>query len=318
MNYYFGQQHATTISFFDQLSNDGWYHTVSMHDSPHYQFVSGNVELYKQYLENSWNFYNISKDKIPDKINQFQALIQEMTRNNINIPPIKVVERFDGKKIIYDGNHRVSIHLFYDAQIKIDQIDLKDYVFQIVKVDDAFYGTKNGGIPYQSINFQGHAILKGRRNDIEERMSLIKGEDLIGKSVVDFGCNLGMSLLPVFDRGITDALGIEVNKKIITGAIRLNVLFALPIRYLCHDLSLPLYLNKKYHTGFVFSVDQHVKNNAMLANNIKNNVSDVVYFETHQNRNIPIEIKEIFNEVEFISSTSDNRHLYRCNMKNEK
>jgi hypothetical protein len=56
----------------------------------------------------------------------------------------------------------------------------------------------------------------------------------------------------------------------------------------------------------------------MLANNIKNNVSDVVYFETHQNRNIPIEIKEIFNEVEFISSTSDNRHLYRCNMKNEK
>jgi 2-polyprenyl-3-methyl-5-hydroxy-6-metoxy-1,4-benzoquinol methylase len=317
MNYYFGQQHVGTSDFFDQLSDSGWYHTVPMHNSPHYQFVSGNVELYKQYLENSWNFYNISKDKIPDKIDQFQTLIHDMVTNQAEVPPIKIVERFDGKKIIYDGNHRVSIHLFHNTKLKIDQISLEDYVYQIVKIDDAFYGTKNGGIPYQSINFQGHNILKGRRNDIEERISLIKDIDLQGKSVVDFGCNLGMSLLPIFDRGATDALGVEVNKKIVTGAIRLNVLFALPIRYHCHNLALPLQLDKKYHTGFVFSVDQHVKNNSALASNIKNNVSDVVYFETHQNSSIPLEIKEIFDQIDLISSTKDNRHLYRCTIKND-
>jgi 2-polyprenyl-3-methyl-5-hydroxy-6-metoxy-1,4-benzoquinol methylase len=317
MNYYFGQQHVTTASFFNQLSDNGWYHTVSMHDSPHYKFVSGNVELYKQYLENSWNFYSISKDKIPDKINQFRDLIHNMIDNHIDVPPIKVVERFDGKKIIYDGNHRVSIHLFYNTEHKIDQVSLEDYVYQIVKIDDAFYGTKNGGIPYQAINFQGRNILKGRRNDIEERISLIKDIDLLGKSVIDFGCNLGMSLLPIFDRGATDALGVEINKKIITGAIRLNVLFALPIQYHCHNLALPLHLDKKYHTGFVFSIDQHVKNNAVLANNIKNNVSDVVYFETHQNSSIPTEIKEIFDQIDLISKTTDNRHLYRCNIKND-
>jgi 2-polyprenyl-3-methyl-5-hydroxy-6-metoxy-1,4-benzoquinol methylase len=288
-----------------------------MHNSPHYQFVSGNVELYKQYLENSWNFYNISKDKIPDKINQFRTLIYDMVTDHVDVPPIKIVERFDGKKIIYDGNHRVSIHLFHNTKLKIDQINLEDYVYQIVKIDDVFYGTKNGGVPYQSINFQGHNILKGRRNDIEERISLIKDIDLQGKSVVDFGCNLGMSLLPIFDRGATDALGVEVNKKIITGAIRLNVLFALPIKYHCHDLALPLHIDKKYHTGFVFSVDQHVKNNAALANNIKNNVSDVVYFETHQNGSIPLEIKEIFDQIDLISSTKDNRYLYRCTIKND-
>jgi hypothetical protein len=288
-----------------------------MNDSPHYQFVSGNVEPYKEYLENSWNFYGISKSGIPDKISKFQQLINSMVVDKVDVPPVKLVERFDGKNIVYDGNHRISICLYHNTPIKIEKISIEDYVSQIVKVDDAFYGTKHRGIPYQSINFQGRNILKGRRNDIEERISLIKDIDLLGRSVIDFGCNLGMSLLPIFDRGATDALGVEINKKIITGAIRLNVLFALPIQYHCYNLALPLHLDKKYHTGFVFSIDQHVKNNAVLAKNIKNNVSDVVYFETHQNSSIPIEIKEIFNEIDLISKTTDNRHLYRCKIKND-
>jgi len=32
---------------------------------------------------------------------------------------------------------------------------------------------------------------------------------------------------------------------------------------------------------------------------------------------MPLEIKEIFDQIDLISSTTDNRHLYRCKIKND-
>jgi 2-polyprenyl-3-methyl-5-hydroxy-6-metoxy-1,4-benzoquinol methylase len=315
MNYFFGQQHIGTVNLFDNLSNTGWYHTVNMKDSPHYKFLCGNTDLYVEYLKNSWRYYNISENKIPEKIQKFKNLINDITSSRHMHTPVKLVETFDGRKIVYSGNHRVAIHLHSGAELKIENIDLKDYIADIVRIDDVFYGTKRLGMPYQTINFRGDTILTGRRNDIEDRISLIDNSDLVGKSVIDFGCNLGMSLLPIFDRGATEAIGIEINKKIISSAIKLNVLFGLPIRYICHDLAEPLLLDRKYHTGFVFSVDQHVKNNRILADNIKRSVSNTVYFETHQRKKMPVEMEELFNQIDQISTTKDGRVLYRCKLK---
>jgi 2-polyprenyl-3-methyl-5-hydroxy-6-metoxy-1,4-benzoquinol methylase len=315
MNYYFGQQHIGTTEMFDQLSASNWYHTVNIKDSPHHQFVSGNTEVYEKYLRNSWAYYKKSEKKIPQKIKNFKSLISEITKNRGNSSPIEIVERFDGKNIVHHGNHRMSICLYHNIEPNIRKIELDEYIKNLVVIDDEFYGTKHRGMPYQSIFYQGKRIIEGRRQDIEMRSLMIDKRDLLGKSVIDLGCNLGMSLLPIFDNGVTEALGIEINEKIITCAIRLNVLFGLPIRYKCHDLSQLLNIDRKYHTGFVFSIDQHVKNNRMLAKNIKNLVSDVVYFETHQKENIPEEISEIFDQIDYISETYNNRQLYRCFMK---
>ena len=63
---------------------------------------------------------------------------------------------------------------------------------------------------YQSIWFGGKEIVKGGRDDMRKRMSLIRKEDIKGKTVVDIGCNLGAASFWAIENGAKGCAGIDV------------------------------------------------------------------------------------------------------------
>lgn len=108
---------------------------------------------------------------------------------------------------------------------------------------------------------------------------------------------------------------IDVDKGLLTSAIRLNNIYESKSKFLYHNLKKKLKLLKKYDTGFVFAVDKHIKDNVLLAKNIKNNIKQVIYFETHSKSEIPKEILWITEDPVLLNVTQDFRKLYRLKIK---
>ena len=95
-------------------------------------------------------------------------------------------------------------------------------------------------------------------------------------------------------------------------ALQLNSLFALPCYFETANFA-RVVKTPKCDTGFVFSVDQHIKNDKMLAENIKRNIKSVVYFECHSKAEMPDKVKKIFSSVKLVGFTRmGNRKFYRC------
>ena len=60
---------------------------------------------------------------------------------------------------------------------------------------------------YQSIYFKGKKIVQGHRDNIKDRMNLIRKEDIKDKVVVDIGSNIGASSIWAVDNGAKKAIG---------------------------------------------------------------------------------------------------------------
>lgn len=173
---------------------------------------------------------------------------------------------------------------------------------------------KKKWMDYQTICSNSHTMYKGQR-DIYERLNLIYKEDLQGKSIIDFGCNIGMNCQIAIELGAIKATGVDVYSHLIEVANKVNTLYGNDCSFIQADLAKPVKLEKA-DTGFVFALNVHVNNDEMLAQNIKNNIKDVVYFETHTNkkfRNLPPKVEEIFKTVKLIGKThKEQRNFYRC------
>lgn len=307
MNYVFGQQHDRTLNFFKNHYIN-WC-DVNMLESPHYYFLKDNVEFYKMYLLSSWP--EKRHDYINEKILTYRSLLTDIHRNGLQ-HPIEFYTRYNGDKVIIHGNHRFSILKFLDLDIdkSLKEVSINDYILLILPKSLKF-GLNNGTVPYQSIYYKDNLIIEGRRNDIIERHNLIK-DYVEGKTVIDFGCNIGMSSFLALWSGANNVFGIDVYKSFVNSAIRMGVAFNCESSsFAVYDLSLPLKLPNTYDVGFCFSVDKHIKNNNQLSENISKHVNEKLFFETHEYSEIPKEIVSKFNNIEFIDTTfSGKRKLY--------
>lgn len=194
------------------------------------------------------------------------------------------------------------------------EVPLHRYLTRKVIANDAeTFGTKKQGIPYQSIFYKGFEVMKGRRRDILHRMKLMDKKDIENKTVLDMGGNIGLSSFLAVDFGAKKTVGVDISPKITTAAIRLNVsLFGYPSYFTSRNVSKVAKIGR-FDTGFVFSLNAHVKNDKMLAANIKENIKHVVYFECHRGQDIPATIANIFRDVQFMGYNDNlRRKFYRC------
>lgn len=172
---------------------------------------------------------------------------------------------------------------------------------------------------YQSVWYKGEQIIKGTRDDMGKRMSLIRLDDIKDKVVVDIGCNLGAASFWAIENGAKKCVGFDVAKEGIELANKIAK--ELDVNCLFDIQDFGEIVEKKGDTAFCFAChDDITKENddkrKILLDNLKK--YDVIYFETHlkgtfPNWNIPKVIKEYFN-CEYLGETGEGslkRDFYR-------
>lgn len=299
--YYFGQ-HKPTTQYLGYECN--------VLDMPHYKFVGGDIESYKEYLKKSWGLKEF-ESKHQNKINEFKNLIKNIEKNGI-ITKTKITKSVDNRNIIIDGNHRTSIGTYYGLDIPTTEIDNISYIKKLVNdTSNHRFGSKEG-LPYQSIYFNKKEVVKGIREDVIERQEKIG--DLTDKTIIDFGCNFGSSSILSTEYGARKVIGLEYAPSIVQAACRINSILNKPVEFHCVNLSNTIVNFPKSDIGYVFSLDLHV-NNEFLIKNIKRNVSDIIFFECNTGKTIPLEIKKLFVDIEYLGENFGGRKFYKCYLK---
>lgn len=172
---------------------------------------------------------------------------------------------------------------------------------------------------YQSIWFGGEEIVKGSRDDMRKRMSLIRKEDIKDKVVVDIGCNTGAASFWAIENGAKECIGFDVAKEGIEFANLISKELNVNCSFEVQGFGEPV--EKKGDIAFCFAcVDDITKENDEIRKILRDNLKkyDVVYFETHlkgtfPNWDLPSIIREAFN-CEYLGETGEGnlkRDFYR-------
>lgn len=309
---YFGQQHVNTVDLFTQP-----YHTVPITELPHRKCLSGDEDVYRKYIRYSWDYYS-KENTVESRENQvenFRTLLSDIEKNGINTP-IRYMTRPDGKRIIFSGTHRSSIAHYLGIDVPAVEMSIKEFVLKNSQISAKFYGKELNRLPPQSIYQNGREIVSGRRKDIKSRLELVDETDLKDSRILDLGCKIGSSAFIAAEKGAKKVVGIDCDPILVTSAIRLNVVFALPCEFVQTDLSGEIEIEAKFDTCFCFSIDRDVDDDEQLAENVHNNVTGTLYFETHPNSTVPSEIKELSNTIEFKGHTGidNNRKLFKLSL----
>lgn len=244
----------------DKLGSD-W---LNIHDTPHYKHLLGGDDYY-DYLKLSWKG---RQDGIHDKIKEFNDLVANIKNHGIQLP-VQIVKRNNGDSLIFHGNHRYAIARHLGIECPTTEITQDEYIRFNIENQKYRFGTNAGGIPYQSVWYNGQCLVSGRRQDQVKRHRLILTEDLNGKRVYDFGCNIGASCVLAHESGAT-VEGWDL-PEFRTSAIRLAVLMNYDIQY-----RKP---RGEYDTLFLFSVHAHAE--------IPEIDAKVIYLETHEDGVLP-------------------------------
>lgn len=171
---------------------------------------------------------------------------------------------------------------------------------------------------YQSIFFEGEEIVRGvNRQDISSRIDAIHSEDIIGKRVLDLGCNHGHTAMMVAERGATQVVGLDVRLDLIAYARWAAGLLELPCDFIQHDLSAP-YENGLFDTILCLAIYDAVLITKLLET-IESAAPSVVYFEGHRKGNMPEqEYRALYKSflghfihLEMVYS-APMRYMYRC------
>lgn len=302
MELYFGQQHPYNIEYF----GNNWLRPY-ITDTPCYKYVSGDKKEYYNYIDLSWRIFQYSPEKFDRKIKQridkFENLIEDITHNGTIHTPVQIIQGFDGKTLIADGNHRAAIGMYTGIQVPVVEIDPIDRLHELTINQNLRYGSNEKGIPYQSIMYKNEVLVEGRRNDIEERFSLIDLNDIKNRKIVDFGSNLGANLFKSIEEGATSVLGLEVEDRIALSAVRIATILGYCAPTKIENLATHIEYKDSYDTGFCFSINRHVKNDSILAENIAKSNITTLYFEAHDLTDVPKEIIRKFEQCEHIGNT---------------
>jgi len=176
---------------------------------------------------------------------------------------------------------------------------------------------------YQSVWYKGQEIVKGTRDNMFKRMSLIDLKDIKDKVIVDIGCNLGAASFWAIENGAKQCKGFDVAKE----GIELANTIAKELKVNCefgvedYGKSQP----KLGDTAFCFAcVDDITKENDEKRRILRDNLLnyEVIYFETHlkntfPNWNLPTIIRDAFN-CEYLGETGEGsfkRDFYKLTKK---
>ncbi len=336
----FGQPHILTQSFL--LQRFGQFHSVELHDLPHYSFLRDNLEspfedhAYAEYLACSWSYYRGPEGNTPEerrrRIFQYLQLYNDIDSRRHNSgdaidEPLTLCRRPDGRTVIVDGNHRATIAHYLRLDVPVRFVDLGTQLARVVAVPDEYYGTARLARPYQSVFHRGTELVFGRRRDLQTRMDLVFSGDLVNKVVLDLGCNLGTNCYLAAERGAAAAIGIEKLPAVASAAVRLNAYLAAPCYFIAHDLDQELEVVPQADTVFCFSLLAHLASASALLKTISRSGCSVVYFEGHAAstaNDYECFLKaDLFSGVELIGHTHDGVHtvrktrpLFRCIVKN--
>jgi len=331
----FGQQHYGTQNFF--IKRYGQCHSIGIDNIPHYLFLENDMlnisteNIYTDYLKCSWEYLyknKKTKEEMAEKASNFidlyhKAEKSDMLRDKLFSPPVVICPRPDGKLILVDGNHRAAIAYKLGFDLKVYYANPNKYLFKTSLVPDEFYGSKRLSMPYQSLFDGERELVRGRRPDIYERIRSIDKRDIEGKSVLEFGCNIGSNCFVAAKFGAKSLVGIDYSPKIISAAIRINTYFATPTTFLVHDLNYPLHDIEPADTVFCFSVINHLQNKHVLAETLLKTTKNVLYFEGHSktrledysyllNSNNFASIEHIGDMRDGIHNDKRRRPLFRC------
>lgn len=263
---------------------------LNIHDTPHYRHLLGGDDYY-DYLKLSWKG---RQDGIHDKIKEFNDLVADIKNHGIQ-SPVQIVKRNNGDSLIFHGNHRYAIARYLGIECPTTEISQEEYIRFNIKNEKCQFGTNPSGIAYQSVWFNGECVVPGRRQDQDQRHRLISPEDLNGKRVYDFGCNIGASCVLAHEAGAT-VEGWDL-PEFRTSAIRLAVLMNYDIRY-----QKP---KGFYDTLFLFSVTRKAP--------IPNIKAKVIYIELNKDDSLP----PCFNGAEYLGVVGKRWKMYRYdNSKN--
>lgn len=242
---------------------------LNIYDTPHYKHLLGGDDYYN-YLKLSWRG---KQDKLHDKIQKFENLLIDIRKNGIK-EPIEIITRMNGDEMVFHGNHRYAIARYLDIEFKVKEISIDEYINFNIYNKKSRFGTNDNGTPYQSLFYKGKCLIEGRRKDQIDRNDLILKEDLIGKRVYDFGCNIGSSSILAHESGaIVEGWDFPEFR---TTAIRLALLMNYDIKYKS--------ASGEYDTLFLFSVHAHA--------DIPDIKSKVIYIETHEDGILPDRFKK--------------------------
>ncbi len=172
---------------------------------------------------------------------------------------------------------------------------------------------------YQSIWFGGEQIVKGGRDDMRKRMSLIRKEDIKGRVVVDIGCNLGAASFWAIENGAKACIGIDVVKEGIELANKIAEELKVNCQFSVASFDVPQVKNGDIAFCFACHDDiakEDPKRQQVLLDNLKK--YPVIYFETHlkdsfDNWDMPKLIKDNF-KCEYLGETGEGvlkRDFYR-------
>lgn len=326
----FGQQHYGTRDFFTNLH--GQCHTIPLSQFPHYLFIDQHrhepheKHIYSEYLEASWG--TIKKDtNTPEarrkKIDEFLELYDSLKEKKKFFHPIIVCPRPDGKLILVHGNHRASIAKKLGMDIKAVFMSPPKHLRKISLVAEEFYGSARLKMPYQSIFDGDTKLVEGRRPDILERLKMLNREDVVGKTILDLGCNIGNNCIVATQLGAAKAVGVDYSPRLISVAIRLNSYFSLPCDFMVHDLNSRLTGVEPADTVFCFSLAKHLERPLALYESIMDLTKSVLYFEGHAFTD-QVDYQALLNKDNFasidlvgytrnrIDNKKRNRPLFRC------
>src|SRR5690606_7374337 len=131
---------------------------------------------------------------------KFNKLLLDI-KNNGQKNPFEIVERFDGKKLVFHGNHRYACSLFLGREPLVNKISIEDFLIFNTRLSDLRFSSDKNGLPYQTIFYKREPLIIGRRKDQIERHNMIDQSDIVGKRIFDFGCNIGTSCILAHESG---------------------------------------------------------------------------------------------------------------------
>ena len=285
-NLVFGQHRIGSQEFFLKR---GSISTIPLSSLPHYTYLEEGAEPklgceYDEYLKASWKSLRQATEtarlaRMVEYSKLFQSFLPE---DSTVLTPISVCRRPDGKEIIVHGNHRAAIAAFLGKDLPIEHIEQLDYLVKVARSAGEYYGPDLGVQPYQSLFYDGNNVLAGRRLDMLERFNLIDKEDVIGKTVLDLGCNIGSNCFLASMAGASRVVGIDNNRDLVSSALRLNAFFGTDSLFYVRDLNDGVLADvSPADTVFCFSVSAYIEDRNVLKQALLALTGNVLYFEGH-------------------------------------
>lgn len=206
----FGNHNARII---DSLTGKN---DVKLTDMPHYNLAIHLVEDQENPKQTSIDAYR----EFFDKDEQGRAQKSESARDYFDLfrtgrltPKRARLTRItpDGPFYIVDGNHRAAFSLALQRNLPATILPF-DQIFRSFwfKQDDELDNLR--GVPQYTISLHGNILIRGIRDDLDDRMSLIPEDVISSKKILDIGNSFGMNPITLVRAGAHSVKGIVGSK----------------------------------------------------------------------------------------------------------